>query len=170
MSKEIVKEFETAFEQLKKELKFRATLEELDEVFFLRDFVAKEGFVSSQLSRTVCRRMVDTFYSWYNYLHGLILPNPQNIWMTTESQVFNDKQKAEILQVMDKIMVFATQNTINSLSKNKTDESEFIDSSIEFWQKILKPLLAENLERTRNMWHKKSQTVYQPKKEGSMFG
>lgn len=62
---ELLKELETEFSKLKKELKFSATFEELDNTFFLKDLILKEGYVSPEFSRQLCWRLVDTFNSWY---------------------------------------------------------------------------------------------------------
>ena len=170
-NKELLKEFEHAFEVIKKELKFKASLKELDEVFFLNDLIAKEGFVSTQLSRMVCRRLLDTLFNYYGYFQSLILPNPQSMWQVPESQIFNDQEKSELIKFMDKIMILSTRNLIIGLKKSKSEEGKLIDDCLSFWNSELNPKLIEIASKSNAMWTKKSVYVHQPKKaESNMFG
>lgn len=171
-NKELIKEFETAFDSLKKELKFKASLKDLDEVFFLKDLIAKEGFVSTQLSRMVCRRLLDTLFNYYGYFQSLILPNPQSMWQVPESQSFSDKEKSEIIKFMDKIMILSTRNLIIGLNKNKSDEGKLVDDCLSFWNNELQPKLLEITKKTNAMWVKKSTYIPQPQKktDNNMFG
>lgn len=170
-NKDLLKEFEQSFEDMKKELKFKSSLKELDDVFFLRDFIAKEGFVSNQLSRMICRRIVDTFFNYYGYFQGLILPNPQSMWQIPESQVFNDQEKNALIKLMDKIMILSTRNLIIGLSKAKSEEGKLIDDCLAFWNSELNPKLIEVVKKSNAMWTKKSEFVAKPKKaESNMFG
>lgn len=170
-NKELLKEFEQSFEAMKKELKFKASLKDLDDVFFLKDFIAKEGFVSNQLSRMVCRRMVDTFFNYYGYFQGLILPNPQSMWQIPESQLFNDQEKNALIKLMDKIMILSTRNLIIGLSKAKSEEGKFVDDCLSFWHAELNPKLNEVIKKANSMWTRKADSIPKLKKaENNMFG
>ena len=153
--KELMKEFEEEFEKIKKEMGFKATLADLDSIFFLKDFISKEGYVSNKLSRQICGRMVDLFGTWYNYLHTIIMPNPASMLNMTESQAFPDEEKQEILAIMAKCMAQVSKNTLNGLTKNKKDEAEFMDSSVELWKKELNPKLRDIIKKVKSNWAEK---------------
>lgn len=153
---ELIRKFEEEFGKIKKEHGFKAALEELDKIFFLRDFISKEGFVSEKLSRQVCGRMVDTFGLWYNYLHTIVMPNPSSMLNMTENQAFSDEEKQEILVLMNRIMAQISENTLNGLTKDKKSEAEFIDSSVEFWNNALNPKLKEIIKKIKSDWIEKS--------------
>lgn len=157
-NKELMKEFEQEFEKIKKELGFKPTLEELDRIFFLRDFISKEGYASSKLSRQLCGRMVDLFGTWYNYLHTIVMPNPASMLNMTESQAFTDEEKQEILVLMAQCMAQVSKNTMNGLTKDKKAEAEFIDSSAGLWKKELNPKLREIIKKVKANWIEKSQS------------
>jgi hypothetical protein len=156
--KELMNEFEQEFEKIKKELGFKPTLEEMDRIFFLKDFISKEGYVSNKLSRQLCGRMVDLFGAWYNYLHTIVMPNPASMLNMTESQAFSDDEKQEMLVLMAKCMAQVSKNTMNGLTKDKKDEAEFIDSSAGFWKKELNPKLREIIKKVKANWIEKSQS------------
>ncbi len=149
---ETKEQFEQEFEKMKQELKFKATLEELDEVFFLKDFMMKEGFVSEKLSRAVCGRIADGFGGWGGYLHGLLLPNPSSIVNSTESQLFSDEEKQSITSVMNKTLEMTSRNSLIGLTKDKAEEAKFIDDSLDVWNNTLKPKLTEVMEKVNKHW------------------
>ena len=131
---ELLKELENEFNNIKKDLKFKASFEEIDKVFYLKDQILKEGFVSPNLSRQITWRIVDTYTSWYNYLHNLIMPNPQSMVQLQESQGFNDEEKEKIMKVMPKLVLFG---------RNLGEQTTEIH-----WRKA-RPLATQNLKKSR---------------------
>ena len=169
MDKELKKEFEEKFAAIKAELKFKSSLEELEKIFFLKDFIAERKYVSENLSRQLCARIVDLFNSWYGYLHGIMLPNPQSMINVTESQMFNEKEKKEIMRLMNKIIGFTSTNTLNGLLKDKAAEAKFIDDAMVLWNEII-PKLVELMTKVNKNWKEKRTTVEEKKKPDTLFG
>ena len=116
-------------------------------LFYLKDQILKEGFVSPNLSRQITWRIVDTYTSWYNYLHNLIMPNPQSMVQLQESQGFNDEEKEKIMKVMPKLVLFGRKNSLIGLTKDKKEEAKFIDDSLKVWKEVL-PILVMVNEKT----------------------
>lgn len=169
MYDETMKRFETTFEQVKKELKFKATLEELDSIFFIRDYIIHENFVNQTLSRAIARRIVDLLMSWYGYLHGLLMPNPSSMASIGESNFLNDDEKSEIMSVMNKIMAYASTNSLIGLTKNKAEEGKFIDNSVAFWTETLNPFLTKIMKNVNEGWKNKG-VPSQKKQTDRTFG
>jgi hypothetical protein len=67
------------FGKVKEDLIFDATLKEIDSIFYIKDAVMHSGYISTNFSRQLCQRMVDTYNMWLSYLHGLVVPNPNYI-------------------------------------------------------------------------------------------
>ena len=155
-SQEIIKELEIKFKEIKKEAGFKATLEELDEVFFIKDLSLKEGYVPTKLLRSTCHRISEVMLSWSNYLHSLIIPNPNYLISMTETQFFSDENKEEILNLLNKIMEFSSKNSLNSLLNNKKEDAKFIDNSLTFWKKELNPKLTEYMKKVNLSWKEKT--------------
>ncbi|QQG38986.1 MAG: hypothetical protein HYS32_00790 [Candidatus Woesearchaeota archaeon] len=153
---ELLKQFEEEFAKVKKDLGFKASLEELDGVFFLRDFILKEGFVPTTLSRSICGRMMETYFSWTNYLHSLLMPNPGYMISMSESQMFNDHEKEEVFKIISKVMVLINRNSIIGLTKNKADEGKFIDDCLFFWNKTFKLEIEKIVKKIKDSWEEKS--------------
>jgi len=69
-NKEILNELEKKFEELKKELGFKSELQDIDEIFYIKDAILKDGFVSENIDRQICSRIIETYMGWTNYLHS----------------------------------------------------------------------------------------------------
>jgi len=156
MDKDIIKEFQLKFEEMKKELGFKVSLDDLDNIFFIRDLILKEGYISHNLSRFVCGRIVETYSSWVNYLHGIILPNQGSIIGMTECNAFDEEEKKDIHLIMNKMMAFSCQNTLIGLEKDKKIEAEFIDNSVNQWEKQFKTKLIKLTKKINKSWADKA--------------
>ena len=147
--------FTDKFISMKNQLKFKSSLADLDKIFFIHDFILKEGYVPHALSRVICRRIADMYLSWYNYLHSIIFPNPNYMVNLNENQVFNKEEKEEIIILMNKIMAFVYTNNIIGLTKKKAMEAKFIDDSVKLWKSEFLPSLTKLVKKIHKMWCKK---------------
>ncbi len=152
---ELLRELEDKFNITKKELKFKLSFEEIDSIFFIRDAVLSAGFVSENFSRQLCWRIFETYNNWNNYLHSLIIPNPQNMLNINESKMFNEAEKKEITQLIVGSMALMSANALVGLTKDRTKESKFINESVEFWRKTFNPQLIKVMEKINEGWNKK---------------
>ncbi len=139
--KELLKELDIEFEKIKKELNIKVELDQVDKIFCVKDCVMHYGYVSTNLPSMICSRIIDTFNLWINYLHSLVIPNPSSMINTTESQLFDENERNELIKIMNKILAHTTQNSINILTGNKEKEGEFIDNSVALWEETSKKLL-----------------------------
>ncbi len=150
----LLNELEEKFKKMKLDLKFKSSLEELDKIFFVKDSILKDGFVSDKLSRQICYRIMETYLGWNDYLHSLIMPNPQNILNLSESKIFSQEEKNEIVELMKKIMEINSKNGLIGLNGDKKMESEFIDNSVSFWEKEFKDKLIKIMKKINVEWGK----------------
>lgn len=150
--KEILEELKEKFEEIKMELGFKASLEELNNVFFIQDAVLSAGFVSEKLSRQICGRIVETYSAWNNYLHSLIMPNPGHIINMNESKMFNEEERKNIMNLMASALALTSRNTVIGLTKNKKQEAEFIDNALKFWKKNFSSELIKITEKINEGW------------------
>src|SRR3989339_217705 len=90
--KEILKELESKFAQVKKELSIKPSFEDLEKEFELTDFILSAGFVSENFSRQLSQRIVDHYRDWHGYLNNLLLPNPSFLAGQTETKLFNSEE------------------------------------------------------------------------------
>jgi len=151
----MLKELESEFQKMKKELGFKATLDELDSAFFIKDAILGERFVSNHLSRQICSRITSTYMNWNNYLHGLVFTNPGNMMLMTESRMFNDDEKKKISSLISQTMGIVSKNTLIGITKDKKKEADFIDESIYFWYKTFWSEIEWIMGKVNDGWLKK---------------
>ncbi len=163
---DLISELEKRFSEIQKELKFKSALDDLDRVFHIKDFVLKEGYVSPYLSRIICYKITDTFISWNNWLHSLVMPFPNNMISMAESDQFSDNEKQEIIRLMSKITAFTSRNLSINLINDPEKEAEFIDDSLKLWHNTVKPELIKLTKKLAAYWE--TQAKENPKKPNPM--
>lgn len=145
----ILENLDQEFEKYKKERNLNISLDDIDNIFFLRDFIQKEGYVSTKIGRTICYRITETYYSWIGYIHRLIIPNPNSIIETKESKVIENKEK--LLEIINKMTELSSRNTLIGIKKDTVAEAQFIEDAVSLW-KTVSPELIQILEQINAMW------------------
>ena len=148
----LMKELEEEFRSIKKELGFKSGLEEIDKIFFIRDLVLEKGFVSKDFSNQMRMRIFDVFVFWDNYLHNLIMPNPQNLFNMHEAKVFDESGKKDIIKMMSRVAHLVARNTFLRLSRNNKEESRLIDDSVRFWKQTYLPFYIKIVKKIEGHW------------------
>ena len=153
MNTKLLKELEEKFQEMKKELGLKISLEEIDKIFFIKDSVLNDGFVSERLSRQICSRISHTYGSWVNYLNGLLMPNPGYMPLQIESKPFSSKEEREkVWELIRKAMELMSRNSLIGLIKDKKQEAKFIEDSVNFWNKEIKDELIRIMTKTHEQW------------------
>jgi len=151
----LLEDLKEEFAKLKKEFGFKSSFEEIERIFFIKDIVLREGYVSPRLNRTIAHRIVDTYNSWVWYLHGLFVPNPSSMFNITESQYFSEEEKKGFTDLMNKVLELASRNSVNSLTQDKAEEAKFIDDAVNFWNREFNPKLREITKIVNAKWKAK---------------
>ncbi len=149
---ELLTNLDKKFTRLKKDFGLKVNLDEMDKSFFVRDFVLKEGYVSESFSRQFCRIIAETLMNWNEYLHSLIMPNPQNLLNMGESKIFDKNEKEEIMELMKKIMELGSRNSLIMLGESKQEEAKFMDDAITFWKDEFRPKIIKIVKKINKEW------------------
>ncbi|MFC1723384.1 hypothetical protein ACFL0V_04545 [Nanoarchaeota archaeon] len=154
MEENLGEQLQKAFTKIKDEMGFRSTFREIDEIFYIEDHVQQVKFVSSDFSRQLCHRMLETYLGWSNVLHGWVMPVPHSMFSVTEGQMFDDEQKKEMMKFMHEILEMKTRNHVVGVAKDKAEEAKLIDELVVYWAKTFKPKLLEYLKIVDEGWKK----------------
>lgn len=153
--KELLKEFEQAFEEHKKDLGFSASLEELEEEFHLKDYVLHVGFVGEDVGAQIRSRIVEYFRDWLSYLNNLLMPNQGFMAAQTETKLFNSEEDKKMIWNLTEIgMKFSTMHSYSGLSKDKILQAKFVDDAFKAWKNEFEPGLELIMKRTYEGWTK----------------
>ncbi|MFH1802997.1 MAG: hypothetical protein ABH864_06145 [archaeon] len=150
--KEVIVELKDKFGEARKEIGFKSELKELDGAFFVTDHILHEGFVSEDFSRQMCSRIRDTLNVWANYLHSLLMPNPQHLINITEAKLFDEGDRKEIQVLIKGALALNRLNTLCGLTKDKKMEAEFIDGAMKFWNEKYKPGIVKIMKKVNKGW------------------
>ena len=150
----LINELETKFNELKKELKLKVGLKELDEIFFIKDTILQNRFVSESLDRQIATRIVSTYMSWNNYLHSLIFPNPGNMINMAESKIFNEDEKNKMNNLVSKAMGLISRNSLIGINRDKIEEAKFFEESVRLWNETYKPGIEKIIKKVMSNWSK----------------
>ena len=151
---ELMNEVREKFDLMKKELGFKTSFEELDDIFFISDSILNNGFVSKAFSRQVCSRIVELYMGWNNYLHNLVMPAPHYMIQMQEHKMMNDVDKKEIWKLIGEAMAFVSKNALVGLNKDKKAEAAFIDGAVALWKTSFKPRLERLAGKVVDGWSK----------------
>ena len=152
-------ELERSFIEWKNAEGFKASLEQLNEIFFIEDYILASGFVSPKINRMICGRIRDTFNSWITQVHAWLIPTPYSIISTSENQLFNDNERKELNLILKDFMSLVSLNVVVGLTKDLNREAEYVDNSLILWKKHL-PTLIELSKKVQKNWQssKKKET------------
>lgn len=169
---DLINDFEKEFEKARKEYGFKPTLNELDDIFYIRDAISKDGYVSTSILKQVCRRIIDVYSVWLQYLHGLLVPNPGNMINVSESTICSDADREKIQKLINEMMVLSNDYNLFVLNTDRKKGKEIIDNAYSLWKDNVKDELVGFMQKARDMWENKSKTKPEKKKKESniMFG
>ena len=152
---ELAKELHLKFAEMKNQLGFKSSFEEIDDIFFISDAVLHSGFVSENaLSRQIASRISDTFMGWNNYLHNLFMPQPYSMIAMQESKMVSEENRKHALKLIGEAMSLVNTNMMNGLTKDKLSEAYFIDESVNFWNNKYRPILLKIVGAISEGWKK----------------
>ena len=151
--KDVLKEFDSKFEELQKKLGFTVTLDQLEEEFSIKDFVLDMGYVRENFVVQVSSRVVDHFRNWAGYLNSLMVPSPQNYPNQTESKLFNSEEDRKKMWEVTKVcMEFSSMYSFMFLSHDEKMQSEFLDRAYDSWKNVVRPYMTEVMGKVNSGW------------------
>ena len=126
-------------------------LDDMNREFELLDILKEKDVNPSFPLRFTRRMMISIFYSWINYLHNLIMPNPQSFIHVKESEAFNDDEKTQVHNIIKEIMFINRLSAKLDLEHDQQKDAEFIKKYYKEWRKI-KSLILELAEKNISCW------------------
>jgi hypothetical protein len=146
--------FNEQYAKAKKQYPNLPEADDFDEEWNSREFVGKEQFYPQIVVRFLRWHMMQGINSWAGYLHGFILPNPQNAASMEEYNYLNEKEKKQIVDVLNWIMYRNRQMNLLQLNENDDESAEFVVETFKEW-KIHKLHIQSILEKNMAAWKAK---------------
>ncbi|HLC85518.1 MAG TPA: hypothetical protein VJH22_07035 [Candidatus Nanoarchaeia archaeon] len=156
MDPALLKEYESKFAEMKKRWGFQSSLDDIESIFFVKDMIAGDKFVSEHLSRSICYRMSNLFVNWNRYLNSLMVPNPGDMILTEEHQMIDEQDKQRAMILMSKSAELASRNSVIGLTKDAKEEGAYIDACVNHWRSELLPFLTHVMKKVNKGWHQRA--------------
>lgn len=148
--RELLGELEEEFGKMREEMNLEINFDELDEVCFVRNHVLSSGFVPFDFFRFLCHRVNDTLLNnWINFLHELIMPNPNSLVSMAYSKVFDKGDKESIAGLLKDAVNLNMVHLSSNLKNDVEMKKKHLLNTISFWQDRLKPELIGIAEKIK---------------------
>jgi hypothetical protein len=133
-------------------------LEALDREIEIVDLLSERREMPQDMISTIRRRFTEAIYSWINFVHSLIIPNPQSIISNKDAEAFSDKEKEDIYKIMAVLAGMTRESTSFEAKKGKAkEEAKFISDNFPKYLEIKKDLAKLN-EKIAAYWQKEAES------------
>ena len=154
-NEKLIGEMNKKFQELKKKLNLKIEFEEIDNIYYIKDYILNRRYVSNDFSRQIRNVISEIFHSWINYLQGLLMPNPSHLGSMMESKMFTTKEERDqISEIIKKLYGLVSTNNAIILTRNKLTEAKFIEDSVKTWNNYFLPELKKVMIKINENWLK----------------
>jgi len=130
------------------------TIEILDRELEIVDMLSERKELPQNILVALRRRFTEIMYSWINFLHSLIMPNPQSIISNKDAEAFSEKEKENIYKLMAELAKMTRESTSFEAKKGQPkEEAKFIRDNFSRFIEIKKEL-AELNKKVVEHWEK----------------
>lgn len=127
---------------------------ELDRELEIIDIVSERREIPQNLVIVIRRRLTELVYSWINFMHSLIVPNPQSIIANKDAEALSEKEKDHIYKTMAVLTKITRESTSFEAEKGRTkEEAKFITENFNKYMEVKKEL-AEINSKIVSLWEK----------------
>ncbi|MBW3022908.1 hypothetical protein KY308_02300 [Candidatus Woesearchaeota archaeon] len=130
-------------------------IKELDKELELADLFTEKNDMPEFPLRLIRRRLVDYCYVWINHLHSFLYPNPASIVITKEAEIFDEKEKEEIYNLLAKITGITRDSIALEIKKDSAKDAAFIRDNFEKF-KVLRKEIEKLVGKTVEFWKKEA--------------
>jgi len=149
----LIIELKNRYIEEQKKLNIKTSFESLDDNFYISDIVAKNNYISTKIIRFINSRIYETYSSWGNFCHRLLMPNPASILDVRESKSITIEDRGALQLILNKIMYFSTLTAMIELKKDPIQEAQLLDEAFEYYINELKPKILPILEKINISWN-----------------
>lgn len=154
-NEKLIQEINKKFIELKKKLNLKIEFEEIDNIYYIKDYILNKRYVSDDFSRQIRAAISDILYSWINYLQGLLVPNPSHLGSIIENKIFTTKEEREqISKIIKKLYGLISTNNAIILTRDQLTEKKFIEDSVKMWNSHFVPELKIVMTKINESWLK----------------
>lgn len=107
------------------------SLDEYDDAFHYRDALRDRGYIPSHPVRFLGQCAAQGSKERVQYLHGLLMPNPQNLVTNSQSNAVSDDMKETVQDLIDHYVYLSAKH--RRLEALNDDDASFLREALEVW-------------------------------------
>ena len=150
--KELLAELRTSYDKIISEHGLQVSYEEYESLYGLQDAILKDGHMPYNLTLYISWRASEYLYSWYNYFHNILMPQPSSILHMEESSYVSEEHKNVIRVEMRKIMAVARKVNIALALKDNKMAADAINELTILWKESTKEIALSTLNMVKDGW------------------
>ncbi len=155
---ELVKIMTQKFDEFTKNHSLTFSLDEFDKEFGLKKIIFQRQYIDD-IESTLGESITNTYISWHNYLHGLLIPNSRNLSNVEESNLFSEEEKQNIMELVTKSLEFSSENALLSLQNEEEKLVDFYNRAYTFYVQKYKPKLVDIITKIHIHWKEKKRDI-----------
>jgi len=138
--KELFVELDEKFSETKEKLGFKASLDDIDGVYFVRDMILDCGYVSDDFARQMCGRMVSTYYSWVGQFQAWLTPGMGSVINHNEVKSLDEADIESVKALTHRAMYFFRADKVTGVNHDWKKMGELVDEMVDgqkdFFEKL----------------------------------
>jgi len=142
-------ELQKAYEEKRKKYPKLPEMNKLNFEFEVSNSIEERGYMPKFPLRFVRRCMAYLMSGYVGYLHDFILPNVQSAIAMKEYEYFDEKEKEQIIKLIQRLMRINRHNSSLELLRNEKEDVKFIVEMFDEWKKFkqdIKPFMLKNVD------------------------
>jgi len=148
----LIEELKERYSVLHTKHGLKTSFEEYENNYGLTDAILKEGFVPKSLAIFLVFRASDFHFSWYNFMHSLLMPQPGSLLQMEESSYIDEEMRNKMKVEMRKAMSLIRKVNIVSASRDESLAIKTVDEFIRLWDESTKEVVHDISTLLSDKW------------------
>lgn len=151
MDKEkLLKELEVEFNNLKTRLKFKASFEEIDEIYHIRDTILAARVVNTNFYVQLINRLVECYSNWISIIHAWLMPPQFDLIYLNENKQLTEDERKELKSWLIQVMYLLRKNK-EVFYQDDLAKGNYIDELVEF-NEFHKKIMIKYHKKFKEYW------------------
>jgi len=146
-----IEHFREAYERACDTHKQLPPLDDFDHEFDVFEAIGRERHFPQNAARYARWHMLRTINNWGGFLHEFILPNQQSAVSMEEYNYFDEKEKQEVIAIMNWLMYRNRTAGLLQIDEDDTKNAQFIADVWKEWH-ARKPQLRALMKKSADIW------------------
>ena len=148
----LIEELKEQYSVLSAKQGLKTSFDDYENNYGLTDTILKEGFVPKALGIFLAFRASEFHFSWYNFMHSLLMPQPSSMLQMEESSYIDDDLRTQIKIEMRRTMTIIRKVNLVSATRDEALAVKTVDEFTGLWNNSTKELVRNISSLLSDKW------------------